>query len=163
MEFLKATELELNPAGYLISKATKKPVYHGEFVQQQKSAEYVVKLAEAIKDKTFKCEKIDNLEEIKASVLAGINAKNVKEYVKVPEKPTSKINDELVQFALDYVKFEDNKGEIEKINKLMNQFDIIDAIENVGDYFSEALVKLDAIYSVETILAAVKINAEKLK
>jgi hypothetical protein len=163
MEFLKLENLELNPAGYLINKATQKPVNHTEFVQQQRAAEYVVKLAEAIKDKNFKCEKLDNLDDIKAEVLASINKKNTKEYVALPSEPKSKVKDELVQHALDFIKYEDTKSDIEKINKLMAQFESIDAIENVGDYFSEGLVKLSALYNIETILGAVKINAEKLK
>lgn len=163
MEFLKSSELELNPAGYLISKISKKPVKHSEFVRQQKSAEYIVKLAEAIKDKTFKAGKVDNLEEIKASVRASIDAKNIKEYVAVPAKPTSKVNDELVQFALDFVNFDSKKLEVEQINRIMFEFDAIDGVEFVGDYFEEGLTKLSAIYSIETILAAVKINADKLK
>jgi len=163
MEFLKSSELGLNPAGYLISVSSKKPVNHTEFVRQQKSAEYIVKLAEAIKDKTFKVGKVDNLEEIKASVRASIDAKNVKEYVTAPSKPTSKVNDELVQFALDYVNFDSKKLEVETINKLMAEFDAIDGVETVGDYFTEGLVKFNNIYSIETILAAVKINADKLK
>lgn len=163
MEFLKSSELELNPAGYLISASSKKPVNHPEFVRQQKNAEYIVKLAEAIKDKTFKVGKVDNLEEIKASVRASIDAKNVKAYVEAPTKPTSKVNDELVQFALDFVNFDSKKLEVEKINKIMAEFDAIDGVETVGDYFTEGLTKLNTIYSIETILAAVKINADKLK
>ena len=163
MEFLKSNELELNAAGYLVSKTSKKPVNHAAFVQQQRKAEYIVKLAEAIKDKTFKVGKVDNLEEIKASVRASIDTKNVKEYVAAPEKPTSKVNDELVKFALDFVNFDSKKLEVEKINKLMAEFNAIDGVETVGDYFSEGLVKLNVIYSIETILAAVKINADKLK
>jgi len=163
MKFLKSSELELNAAGYLVSKTSNKPVNHAAFVQQQRNAEYIVKLAEAIKDKTFKAGKVDNLEEIKASVRASIDNKNVKEYVAAPTKPTSKVNDELVQFALDFVNFDSKKLEVEKINKLMAEFDAIDGVETVGDYFSEGLVKLNSIYSIETILAAVKINADKLK
>lgn len=163
MEFLKSSEIELNAAGYLVSKTSKKPVNHVEFVKQQRSAEYIVKLAEAIKDKTFKAGKVDNLEEIKAAVRASIDAKNVKEYVTAPSKPTSKVNDELVQFALDFVNYDSKKLEVEQINKLMAEFETVDAIETVGDYFTEGLVKLNNIYNVGTILAAVKINADKLK
>lgn len=163
MEFLTSKDLVLNPAGYLINKTTKKPVDHKDFVSQQKSAEYIVKLADAIKDKNFKCGAVDNLEAIKAEVMVSINSKNVKEYVKTPSKPTSKANDELVKFAMDFVTYEDDKQEVEQINKLMNQFNAIEAIESVGDYFSEGLVKLNAIYTTAQILAAVKINADKLK
>lgn len=163
MEFLTLKDLKLNAAGYLINASTNKPVTHDEFVNQQKTAEYVVKLADAIKDKNFTCVKIDNLEEIKRSVLNAINAKNTKEYVSAPIKPTSKVNDELVKLALDFIDYDATKTSVDQINKLMAQFDVIDAVASVGDYFDQGLVKLNAIYDIETILAAVKINAEKLK
>ena len=163
MDFLTSKNLVLNPAGYLISKETKKPVTHSDFVAQQKAAEYIVKLADAIKDKNFKSGKVDNLDEIKASIMASINAKNIKEYVATPSKPTCKAKDDLVKFALDFVNFEDNKAEAEQINKLMSQFETIEAVESVGDYFSEGLVKLSKIYTIAEILAAVKINADKMK
>jgi hypothetical protein len=163
MEFLKSTDLALNPAGYLVGKKSGKPVNHEVFVRQQKAAEYVVKLSEAIKDKNFKCGKVDDLEQIKAEVMAAINAKNTKSYVADPKKPVSKANEELVKYALDFVEYEKTKSDIEKINQLMAQFDVVDAIETVGDYFSEGLCKLNAIYTIDQILEAVKINAEKLK
>lgn len=163
MEFLTVSQLELNKAGYLISKETKKPVNHVEFVKQQKVAEFTIKFAETIKDKTFKCGKIDNIEEIKTSVLATINSKNLKEYVTTPIKPTSKVNDEMVKYALDFVAFEESKSDIEKLNLLMAEFDVIDAIETVGDYFTEGLTKLNAIYSIEEVLTAMKVTTEKLK
>jgi len=163
MEFLTSKDLVLNPAGYLINKTTKRPVGHVDFVSQQRSAEYIVKLADAIKDKNFKCGDVDNLEVIKRAVMASINSKNVKEYVKTPAKPTSKVSDELVKFAMDFLTYEDDKQEVEQINKLMDQFSAIEAIESVGDYFTEGLVKLNAIYTTAQILAAVKINADKLK
>ncbi len=162
MEFLTVKDLTLNPAGYLISKESKKPVTHEVFVKQQKAAEYLVKLSEAIKDKNFKCGKLDDLNAIKAEVLAAINAKETKEFVKAPTKPVSKVNDELVEYALNFVKFEEEEASVKKLNKLMAEFDVIDAVETVGDYFSEGLVKLSKIYSIKEILAAVKANAEKL-
>ncbi len=162
MEFLTAKQLELNAAGYLISKDSKKPVTHVDFVKQQQSAEYIVKFAEAIKDKNFTVSEVDNLQEIKASVMAAIN-NTAKSYVSAPSKPTSKVQDELVKYALDFVNYEDSKVEVSKINEIMNEFNKIDDVESVGDYFSEGVVKLNAIYSIKQILAAVKITAEKLK
>lgn len=163
LDFVELKDLDLNKAGYLVIKKTGKPVKHDEFVKQQKAAEYVVKLAEAIKNANFKVGKVDNLEEIKRKVREAIDAKATKEYVAMPKKPVSKANEELVQFALDFAKFEDDKIHVSKINELMAQFDVIDAVESVGDYFSEGLCKLNDIYDTKTILAAVKINAEKLK
>lgn len=162
MEFLTAKQLELNAAGYLISKDSKKPVTHVDFVKQQQSAEYIVKFAEAIKDKNFTASKVDNLQAIKASVMAAIND-TAKSYVSAPSKPTSKVQDELVKYALDFVNYEDSKVEASKINEIMNEFNKIDDVESVGDYFSEGVVKLNAIYSIKQILAAVKITADKLK
>lgn len=162
MEFLTAKQLELNAAGYLISKDSKKPVNHVDFVKQQQSAEYIVKFAEAIKDKNFTASKVDNLQAIKASVMAAIND-TAKSYVSAPSKPTSKVKDELVKYALDFVNYEDSKVEASKINEIMNEFNKIDDVESVGDYFSEGVVKLNAIYSIKQILTAVKITAEKLK
>lgn len=162
MEFLTAKQLELNAAGYLISKDSKKPVNHVDFVKQQKSAEYIVKFAEAIKDKNFTASKVDNLQAIKASVIAAIND-TAKSYVSAPAKPTSKIQDELVKYALDFVNYEDSKIETSKMNEIMNEFNKIDDVESVGDYFTEGVVKLNAIYSIKQILAAVKITADKLK
>lgn len=162
MEFLTAKQLELNAAGYLISKESKKPVNHVDYVKQQQSAEYLVKFAEAIKDKNFTASKVDNLQEIKASVIAAIN-NTAKSYVSAPSKPTSKVQDELVKYALDFVNYEDSKIETSKMNEIMNEFNKIDDVELVGDYFTEGVVKLNAIYSIKQILAAVKITADKLK
>lgn len=162
MEFLTAKQLELNAAGYLISKDSKKPVNHKDFVRQQQSAEYIVKFAKAIKDKNFTASKVDNLQAIKASVMAAIND-TAKSYVSIPSKPTSKIQDELVKYALDFVNYEDSKVEAFKMNEIMNEFNKIDDVESVGDYFTEGVVKLNAIYSIKQILEAVKITADKLK
>lgn len=163
MEFLKLSDLKLNPAGYLINAKTEKPVNHEAFVKQQRAAEFTVKLAEAIKDKNFKCAKIDDFNTIKAEVLKAINEKSIKEFVATPKKPVSKVNEELVKYALDFVAFEEKKADIDKINQLMNEFEVIDAVENVGDYFSEGLVKLNKIYTIKEILEAVQITTEKLK
>jgi len=160
-EFLKLEQLQLNPAGYLTNGT--KPVTHKEFVEAQKAAEYVVKLADAIKNKNFECGKVDNLAAIKAEVQAAINATSKKVYVTAPTKPVSAVNEELVQFALDFAKFEDEKGKIAKINEFMQQFSVINDVESVGEYFSEGLVKLSKLYTTEEILEAVKVHIEKLK
>jgi uncharacterized protein YoaH (UPF0181 family) len=162
MEFLKSSDLELNAAGYLVSKVSKLPVTLPEFVKQQKAAEYVVKLGAAIKGKTFKCEKLDNLDEVKSEVLKAIAAANTREYVATPEKPVSAVNDELVKFALDFNNFKDAETNAAKINRIMAEFDKIADVEQVGDYFSEGLSKLTKIYTVAEILAATQLADEKI-
>ena len=161
MQFLKLNEVTLNPAGYLVS-TTDKPVTHKEFVEQQKRAHYVVKLAEAIKDKNFKACKVDDLDAITKQVQAEIDSTSVMSYVTAPTKPVSAVNEELVKFALDFASYEDVKVQTEKINTFMQTFNAIRGVEEVGDYFSEGLVKLSIIYSIAEILEAVKINIEKI-
>lgn len=162
-EFLKSSELTLNSANYLVSAKSEKPVTHSEFVAQQKKAEYVVKLADAIKDKNFESVKVDDLQAIVAKVQAEINASNVKSYVTAPVKPVSAANDELVQFALDFAAYGDEKAKTDKINEFMQGFNSISDVETVGEYFSEGLSKLSKIYTIAEILAAAKINVEKIK
>ncbi len=162
MQFLKLNEISLNPAGYLVSTETNKPVNHKEFAEQQKRAHYVVKLSEAIKDKNFKPCKVDNLDEIAKQVQADIDSTDVTNYVTAPEKPTSKVQEELVQFALDFASYGDKKEQTDKINTFMQTFNAINGVQSVGDYFSEGLVKLNKIYTIEEILAAVRINIEKI-
>jgi len=156
MEFLKSSELELNPAGYLIGTKSGKPVNHASFVEQQQKAHYVVTLANAVKGKTFKYKKLDNLDSIKEEVMKSISSANVRNYVTEPTKPVSKVNDELVKFALDFVSYEEAKDDANKINKFMNEFNSIADIESVGDYFTEGLVKLNKIYSISEIQFAVE-------
>ena len=162
MEFLTSKDLSLNAANYLISSSSKKPVAHLEFVRQQQAAEYLVKLAEAIKDKTFTASKVDNLAAIKAEVLRSIKEVTVVQYATAPTEPTSALLDELVKYAEDFDSYHDTKVSVSKINEFMNQFNKINDVEQVGDYFSEGLVKLNKIYTIEEILAAVKIQVEKL-
>lgn len=164
MQFLKSSELSLNPANYLINKKTGNPVapINAQFIIQQQNAEYIVKLADAIKDKTFSVGKIDDLEAIKASVRASM-FNDTKTYVESPKKPVSKVNDELVKFALDFDKYNDEKTKTDKINEFMQSFNSIKDVEEVGEYFSESVVKLSKIYTIKEILAAVEIHVEKLK
>lgn len=162
MEFLKLSDLSLNPAKYLINTKTGKPVNHADFIAQQRRAEYVIKLSEAIKDKNFTASKVDSLSAIMLEVSQSLSAANKVAYVAEPTKPTSSVKDELVKFALDFDKYEDEKITTDKVNEFMNEFNVINDVETVGDYFSEGVVKLNKIYTVADILAAVKSNVAKL-
>ena len=115
----------------------------------------------AVQGKTFKAGKLDDLEAIKASVRASMT-NDTKSYVEDPTKPVSKVNDEMVEFALNFAKYEDVKEQNKQINTFMNQFNSINDVESVGDYFSEGVVKLAKIYTVAEILEAVKSNISVL-
>ena len=163
MEFLTSKELDLNPAGYLVSKSTNKPVKHGMYAAAQDRAHYLVELSKAVQGKSFKVGKVDCLRTIEASVRAKINAAAVINYVPTPTKPVSAVNDELVQFALDFASYETLKSDSEKINTIMNTFNVINAVETTGDYFEEALVKLNKIYSIAEIQSAVDLYYQATK
>ncbi len=161
MEFLKISELSLNPANYLISKTSGKPVNHTEFVKAQQGAEYIVKLAEAIKGKTFTAGKLDSLETIKASVRAAINNTN-QTYGTAPTKPVGELTSKLADEAMAFVEFDSKKSKFKQINDFMQSFNSIKAVEEVGDYFEEKTVKLANIYTISQIQTAVEATIEIL-
>jgi hypothetical protein len=160
-QLLKANEVEINAAGYLVSTKDQAPVNHPAFVAQQRAAEYTVKLAAAIKDANFKGGKVDSFAAIKAAVYAAINEAQEVVYVAAPKEPKSKLVDELAKYAEDFANHLDAKSNVAEINGLMNQFNSIKAIEEVGDYFSEGLVRLTKIYTTTEILEAVTLTVEK--
>ena len=161
MQFLKSSELALNPAGYLISKENNKPVNHTDFVKAQQAAEYIVKLADAIKGKTFTCGKLDNLDAIKAAVKAAINNTN-QVYGTAPSKPKGELTSKLADEAMAFLDFDKSKSKFAQINAAMQSFNAIKAVEEVGDYFSEGVVKLANVYTISQIEAAVSETIEIL-
>lgn len=161
MEFLKSESLVLNPAGYLISKESGKPVSHTDFVKSQQSAEYIVKLAAAISGKTFTCGKLDNLEAVKADVRAAINNTN-QTYGTTPVKPIGDLTSKLANEAMAFVEFDSKKSKFEQINSFMQSFNSIKSVEEVGDYFTENVVKLANIYTISQIEDAVSKTIEIL-
>ncbi len=161
MEFLEAKDLGLNKAGYLISKTSSKPVNHVDFVKAQQGAEYIVKLAEAIKGKTFTCGKLDNLDAIKAAVKAAMSNTN-QVYGTAPSKPVGDLTSKLANEAMAFVEFDSKKSKFEQINTFMQAFNSIKAIEEVGDYFEEKTVKLANIYTIADIQIAVEQTIEIL-
>ncbi len=159
-QFLLQSELSLNKAGYLIGKK-EMPVNNESYVEAQSKAHFIVSLANAIKGKNFKAGKIDNLDSIIAEVRAAIGNSN-QTYGTAPVKPTSAVNDEMVKFALDFDKFKTEESKFGKFNEFMNQFNAINDVESVGDYFSEGVVKLKAIYTIAQITEAVQSNIDVL-
>jgi hypothetical protein len=155
MEFLKAKELKLNEAGYLVSAVTGKPINNNSYYKQQKAAEYVVKLAEKIKDKNFKQVNVDCLDQVKKELTEELSTRQSYVYVNQPSEPKSKVFDDLVNYALKFSSFEDEKLKTNQINENMNEFNTIYDVENVGEYFNQEIVKLNKIYTIKEILNAV--------
>lgn len=161
--FLKLEQLELNPAGYLVTAKDEKPVTHPEFVKQQELAHFTVKLAEAVKGKNFKTNKVDSLDAIMTEVRNSISASTKVSYISSPTKPTSSVNEEMVNFALNFAKYEDEKVNAEKLNEVMQQFNKINDVDQIGDFFQDGLVKLAKVYTIAEIQAAVVSYAESTK
>lgn len=161
--FLKSNAVKLNAAGYLVTNnKEEKPVNHPAFVAEQEAAHYVVMLAKAIEGKTFKVANADDFAAIEAAVLKSINEAKVEEYVKAPAKPAMEITDKLADEALAFINHGQDVSKAQAVNAVMNQFNTVNAIENVGDYFTEGLVKLKEIYTIAQIQAAVEARISKI-
>jgi hypothetical protein len=162
MELLQTNQIEINKAGYLVSIASQKPVNHPAFVAEQEKAHYMVMLAKAIEGKTFKASNVDDIKAIEAAVEKAIYAEKVEEYVKTPAKPKMEITDKLTAEAEAFINHGQDVSKAQAVNAVMNQFNTVNAIENVGDYFTEGLVKLKAIYTIAEIQAAVEARISKI-
>lgn len=152
--FLKQGEVCLVNGGYLSTEG-KAPVTNNEFVAAQKAAEYVVAFAAAAKGKNFTPCKVDSLEELKASVAASLSKTNIVEYVKGPkevERPTHKL---LENEAMAFINFGKESSKVEKVNKFLARFDIINEFQTHGLFFDQGIVKLNKIYTMEEVIAAV--------
>jgi len=161
MEFLKSSGLALNPAGYLISSETNKPVNHMSFVKAQYQADYLVRLASAIKGKTFTHSKLDDLEAIKDEVRKAMNNTNMS-YGTAPVKPVGDLTSKLADEAMAFVNFDKTQSKFNQINEFMQQFNSIRGVEECGDYFFEGVVKLNKIHSISDIQSAVEATIDIL-
>ena len=131
------------------------PVYNTEFFNAQIHAEWVVTFAEKAKGKDFVGKQADSIEDVKNEVWEALSAKDVK-YVSGPTKVKRDLTDKLQAEALAFIKFGDESTKVEKINKFLQQFNIIQEFETFGLYFEEDISKLDKIYTMEEIIEAVK-------
>lgn len=157
--FLKSNEVSLNAAGYLVAvvEGKEKPVNHPAFVAAQEKAEFTVRVSEAIKGKNFKVGEVADLKAIMAEVRNSLNTTKAVSYVDAPTAPSKTLTNQLADEAMAFVKFEDEKGKVAKINEAMQEFNAIAAIESVGDYFSEGLVRLNQtkLYTIDEVKSAV--------
>jgi hypothetical protein len=159
-KFLKATDLQLVNGGYLSNKE-ESPVTNEAFVKAQKHAEYIITFAKLAKGKTFVAKKADSLSDLKAEVSKALAAKKTA-YVAVPTKPGMKTTDTLAKEAMAFLDFGKDLDKAEKINAFLQQFNILKEFEEFGLFFEEDIVKLNKIYTVAEIVAAVEATIELL-
>lgn len=153
--FVKNGELELKNGGYLVIGKTETPIFNENFVAVQKHAEWVVTFAEKAKGKDFIGKQADSIADVKAEVLKALSKSNV-EYVKAPKEVKRELIDKLQEEALAFIKFHGETSKTEKINKFLQQFNVIKEYEDFGLYFEENICKLNKIYTIKEIVKAVK-------
>lgn len=152
--FVKKEELTLVNGGYVVTKEKETPVFNTEFIAVQKHAEWVVTFAEKAKGKDFVGKVPDSIESVKEEVRKALSSKGV-EYVKAPKKVKQDLTEKLQEEALAFIKYQGESSKTEKINKFLQQFNIIQEFEEFGLYFEEDICKLNKIYTIEEIVKAV--------
>jgi hypothetical protein len=158
--FLKKEDLVLLNGGYLTRKETGEPVFNEEFVALQKRMEYIITFNEIASKKDFKGKKPDLLEEVEAETLAFLRKNNEVEFISIPKKPTSKLQDSLAAEAMAFMNFTDESAKIKEINKFLKEFIIIKDFEDFGLFFEEGVVKLNRIYTLKELINSLK-NSSK--
>lgn len=152
-KFLNSEDLQLLNGGYLSDKAGN-PVNHNKFVELQKSAEYLVTFAAVAKGKNFKEQKSVSSEELKAAV-AKILAKKDIQFLDTKPVTSGKITSQLREEAVKFMQGADENQKIGKINKFLQQYELLQDFENFGLFFEDGIVKLNEIYSIADIIEAV--------
>ena len=152
-QFLKTGEVGLKNGGYLTSKDGN-PVNNWEFTDAQRHAEYIMTFAELAKGKDFKGKKADSIEDLRAAVEKALTAKDVV-YVDKPTEVTRPVTDSLAKEALAFMDYGTEMSKVEKVNKFMQQFNVLNDFEQYGLFFDQEIVKLNKIYTIQEIKDAV--------
>ena len=154
MKFLTKAELELKNGGYLTSKDGD-AVTHPEFVTLQREAHYLVNLANTVRATNFEVKEAITFDQVVAQVKAKLNDEK-RVYVKSPKEIKRTTTDKLAEEALAWVGFQKDKTVAEKLNNTLQRFNVIAEFEDYGLFFSQGIVKLKELYSLEQIVEAVK-------
>ena len=155
MKFLKNGELELVNGGYLVSKEGQTPVNHEEFVQLQKEAHYLINLANTVRATDFEVKEAITFDDVVKQVTLKLNDEK-RTYVNVPEAEKTPTLDKLQKDALAWLSNKDGERKVEKLNRILQKFNILAEFSEFGLYFStDKIVKLQALYSLEQVVEAV--------
>ena len=159
--FVKKSQLKVVNGGYLVTGKDEKPVTHEGFVAAQKRAEYVITFANLAKDKDFKGKEAYSLSQLKSDVNKTLSSKGTT-YVETKEVSKGELTEKLATEALAWINGYNDNSNAEKINKFLQEFNVINEFEEFGLYFDEGIVKLNKIYTIEEIKEAVKSVIELL-
>lgn len=156
--FLKVSEVKLVNGGYLTNGSKlgdNAPINNDAFVAAQKRAEYICTFAKLAEGKDFKGKEAYSLETLKASVDAELASKATV-FVKKPTKAKRKLQDGLAAEAMAFMNWEGESTKVDKMNEALQEFEILNDFENHGLFFEDGIVKLNKIYSIDEVVAAVK-------
>ena len=158
--FATTGQVAVKNGGYLV--VTKEgqeelPVVNEEFFKAQEQAEYIIKLAEKAKGKDFVGKKADSIVDIKAEVLKDLSQKDT-EYLTAPKEVKQDLTKKLRDEALAFIGHKEDVSTTEKVNKFLQQFNIIKRFETVGLYFepNDTELEFSKIYTIEEIVTATK-------
>ena len=153
MKFLTKAELELKNGGYLTSKDGD-AVNHPEFVKLQQEAHYLVNLANTVRATNFEVKEPITFEQVVAKVTEQLNDEK-RVYVKEPKEVKQDLTDKLAKEALAWVGFQTSKTKTEKLNRILQKYNVIAEFEEFGLFFSQGIVKLKELYTLDQIIEAV--------
>lgn len=151
--FVKKGELQLVNGGYLANKEGD-AVSNAAFVQVQKSAEYVITFAKLAKKKDFVGKTADTLIDLQQEVAKELSKKETV-FVTGPTKPEGELTAKLTLEAMSFITFKTDVTKTEKINKFLQSFEVLKEFEEFGLFFTEDVVKLNEIYTLEDVVDAV--------
>lgn len=158
MKFLKNKDISLVNGGYLVTTNEETPINHKEFVAKQREVHSLILLAKKVKVTDFTIKKPVSFAALLAETSQEINTLEQKQFVAVPTAPELSMTADLQKEAMSWLKFEKTKNVTEKINRLLQNFNILNEFEEFGLYFSEdSIVKLTKIYSMNEVVEAIKV------
>ena len=156
MQFLKSKDLSLNEGNYLVNLEGA-PITNTQFVEEQVKAHFLVTLANKCEGKVFKIEKAACFKALLEETDKEVKATTSTVYFEKSAEPKSKVLDELTKVALAFSLTATSNNRVEKLNKLLQEYNCINKVENFGMYFIEGVVELTKIYSIADIKAAAEV------
>jgi TPP-dependent trihydroxycyclohexane-1,2-dione (THcHDO) dehydratase len=152
--FLKKADLQLINGGYLSTKDGS-PVYNQSFVDAQRHAEFIVTYATMAKGKDFKGKKADSIEDLRKEVMDIVNKNKAVCFVAKPDTIKRPTSDKLAAEAMAFINFQESSSKVDKINSFLQQFKVLQEFEDFGLFFENEIVKLNKIYTLQEVIAAV--------
>lgn len=153
--FVKKADLALVNGGYVVTGEKETPVFNAEFIDVQKHAEWVVTFAEKAKGKDFEGKAPDSIADVKAEVAKALSESKIR-YVSTPKKVKGDLTTKLQEEAMAFINFDKESSKTDKINNFLQQFNKVQEFEEFGLYFEENICKLNKVYTMKEIVAAVK-------